>query len=142
MEENKSNNDFKKEIYDIQTWQKIHVQQLSYTRNLIIVLSLAALGFTIKLLTPDLNCSYSILLKIVSLLFLTSIIVGLFISFYESENYRLKYRIARNIFKNKPYERDEQDCTNFESRNKCLLFLQSIFFVIAILTETVMLIIK
>ena len=142
MEENKKSDDFKKEIYDIQTWQKIHVQQLSYTRNILIVLALATLGFTLKMLGPDLGSTYSLLFKIIALSLLASIVIGLFISFYESENYRIKYRISRNVFRSKPYDSDEQTCTNLEIRNKCLLLLESILFGLAILVETVILIIK
>ena len=135
-------NEFQKKIYSIDNWQKIHVQQLSYTRNLFIILASAALGYTLSLINHDLECIYSILFKILSFIYLSSIAFGAFIAYSESENYRLKYLIARNLERSLPIEEEEKQCSKIESRNRGLIIIQLVLFLIGIITETILLLIK
>lgn len=134
--------DFRKKIYSIDNWQKLHVQQLSYTRNLFIILASAALGYTLSLLNQDLECVYAVLFKILSLVYVTSIALGALIAYSESENYRLKYNIARNIERSLPFEEEEKRCSRIEGRNRCLIIIQLTLFVIGILVETILLLVK
>ncbi len=142
MPETYNKDDYNKKVYKIDNWQKLHVQQLSYTRNLVIILASAALGYTLSLLNNDLTCNLKLLLKIISLVYLISITIGVFIAYSESENYRLKYYISRKIEKLQPFEKEEQSCTSIEGRNKWLIKTQLILFGIAIITETILLIAK
>ncbi len=102
MTEDKENpDDYNKKIYNVDNWQKLHVKQLAYTRNLVILLASAALGYTLNTLTPKSGNVLNVLFIIVSLLFLISIAIGFIIAYGESKNYRLKYHISRIILKKK-----------------------------------------
>ncbi|MFN4315763.1 MAG: hypothetical protein ACK4E0_15815 [Chitinophagaceae bacterium] len=37
------NEDYRKKVYNMDNWQQMHVQQLSYWRNLVIIIASAAL---------------------------------------------------------------------------------------------------
>lgn len=137
-----NSDDFRKKIYNIDNWQKLHVQQLAYTRNLFIILASAALGYTLSSLNHDLECVYAILLKILCLVYLLSIAIGAFIAYAESENYRLKYLIARNIERSLPFEEEEKRCSRIEGRNRCLIVIQIVLFLLGIITETILLLVK
>jgi|SRR6185312_8113642 len=134
--------DFRKKIYSIDNWQKLHVQQLAYTRNLFIILSSAALGYTLSSLNHGLESVFAIILKILCLVYLLSIAIGAFIAYAESENYRLKYLIARNIERSLSFEEEEKYCSEIESRNRCLIVIQIALFLLGIITETILLLVK
>jgi len=134
--------EYNKKVYNVDNWQKMHVQQLSYTRNLIIILASAALGYTLNLLSQDLSCAFEILFKILCILYLISVAVGLLIAYSESENYRMKYYISRKIEKSQPFDDEEKICTSIETRNKWLIKVQLLLFTLSIITETILLIIK
>jgi hypothetical protein len=135
-------NDYHKKVYNVDNWQKLHVQQLSYTRNLVIILASAALGYTLSLLDNNLSHTIKMSLKIISLFYLTSIAIGVLIAYTESKNYRLKYYISRKIEKSQPFEEEEKQCTAIEYKNKWLIKTQLLLFGIAITAETILLIVR
>src|ERR1041385_8980540 len=95
--------DFNRKLYNIDNWQQLHVQQLSYTRNLVIILSSAALGYSLNKIDPTSTDTFNLLFIISSIILLISIGIGFIIAYGESENYRLKYLISRNILRNKSF---------------------------------------
>ena len=139
--------DYYKKIYDLESWKGIHVAHLAYTRNLVIVLATASLGFALNFLFKNelFNCEQILLLKISSGLLLVSIFIGLLIAILESENYRLKYKIARTLEKNEdPFDKLPSDieslqgkCSSLESLNRFLIYQQMILFFASIITLTV-----
>jgi len=137
-----ANNDYEKIIYDLKEWQSNHVKQLAYTRNLILVLSTASLGFAITLLLNErvADCQNLVGLKVSIFGFLLSITIATLIALLESENYRLKYKIARNIERDKEFKSLEKTCTSLEKTNRVLFYLQLAFFVVAIILLTIILI--
>jgi hypothetical protein len=127
-------------LYDITSWQAIHVKHLSYTRNLVLVLSTASLGFTVTLLSDKklVECTQILWTKTSGWLLFGSIITAILISILESKNYRLKYKIGRMIeysqdFESLPTEidRQQQCCTILERVNTALLFVELFMFLTA-----------
>ena len=108
-----------KEIYDVKTWLQIHISQLTYVRNLIIIISTAEIGFLVNILMNKCLTDIEINFGLISLTFgVTSIIFGFYIAYHESENFRLKGRISRQIIKGGEYMEDEDKCTKLERGNK------------------------
>ncbi len=140
------NDDYRKKVYNMDNWQQMHVQQLSYWRNLVIILASAALGYTLSIINGELSSVDEVLLKIISLLFLLSIAVGFIIAYKESENYRLKYYISRKILQSDDFlnsdlfKEAEDKCTKIERTNKLLLGCEIIAFGIGVVAETIILI--
>ena len=129
--------EYHKKIYDIKTWQNIHVKQLSYTRNLILILATASLAFTINKYNSDnhgISCMIYFGLQATGVLFLISIACGLLIAILESENYRLKYRIARNVERDIDFKNEQNKCSLIEKVNKYTLYIQIGLFLIGIIT--------
>lgn len=125
---------YHKKIYDIKTWQNIHVKQLSYTRNLILILATASLAFTINTFKgQNYGVCQEYLIKVAGILFLFSIACGLLIAIFESKNYRLKYKIARNIERDMNFKEDEKKCTHVETCNKHAFRFQIAFFLSGII---------
>lgn len=120
------NEDFLKEIYDIKTWQGLHVNQLAYTRNLFIILSTALQGFIYSQHVNSNPLFWS------SLLLALSTGIGILIAVLESENYRKKYRLSRMVKKQMDdkgdFGRIEGQCTNIENANRILFFAQAAMF--------------
>ncbi|HEX9600184.1 MAG TPA: hypothetical protein VF985_01715, partial [Mariniflexile sp.] len=54
------------ESYDIKSWQGLHVKQLSYIRNLFIIISTALTGFIVSLIfsNEQLSTVVNVLLKV------------------------------------------------------------------------------
>lgn len=134
-------------LYDLKSWQGLHVNQLSYTRNLILVLSMASLGFTVTLLfDKDLADRGEIIwTKISSGLLFASILTGTLMALLESENYKLKYKIGRMIENSEDFEtlpsdidRQQRNCSRLEGVTSFLLYIELFLFVAAttILTFT------
>ena len=140
------NEDYRKKVYDMDNWQQMHVQQLSYWRNLVIILASAALGYTLSIITRELSSVNEVLLKIICLFFLLSISLGFMIAYKESENYRLKYYISRKILQSDDFLNSDQfrkaeaKCTKIEGTNKVLLAWEIIMFGIGVIVETIILI--
>ena len=136
------NKDYFKKIYDLGSWQGIHVGQLAYTRNLVMILATASLGFTINLLLDKnlTECGKIIGIKTSSGLLLSSILFGLVMAILESENYRLKYKIGRMIenhegnFEKLPEDigRLQRFCSNLETTNRFLIYGQLFLFLTAV----------
>src|SRR5690606_33912206 len=102
----KSNIEFKKEIYDVKTWQQLHVTQLTYLRNLFIGLATAL----IALVFSDLrDFTYPTLKYTMTVSLTASLICGIGLAARESENFRLKYKIARNILRGRDTSSDEKE---------------------------------
>ena len=137
----KRNKKYYQKIYDLKSWQGFHVNQLSYIRNLIIILSTAVLGFSIKLL---LDCSVTsrldiILVKISCGLLFGSITSGILMSILESINYRKKYKISRMLETKNEFEKLPDDilkiqnfCSKLESTNRILFYTELLLFTITI----------
>ena len=127
-------------IYNINNWLPIHIQQLFYLRNLILLLAFGALGFTLNILSKDLELIFKILFMIISILYLITICLGFIITYNESENYRYKYKISRLLIKNKDYDHknDEDECTKLENNNRCLIKSQIIIFLSTVILETIL----
>lgn len=134
--------EYYKSIYDLKTWLSIHVNQLSYTRNLVITLSIAALGFWIdRYLTikPQLSGCSKISWGIVGGCLLLSIFMGLYISEREAESYRLNRQISRRIEElpdftdqDTEYKDAHQKVKTIKERNENLFIGQLVTFFIAI----------
>jgi hypothetical protein len=130
------NTDQLKETYDIRAWQAIHVSQLSYVRNLFIILSTAIIGFITSLLLGDdaenLNCFTIILMKFSCIIFLISTALGIILSINESKNYRLKYTASRilkkDVIDEDGFKKNEDKCSRLEKTNNCLFHTQLYFF--------------
>lgn len=128
--------EYYQKAYDLKTWLNIHISQLSYTRNLILVLSIAALGFAINYHEANIRgIPIKNQLKISVLFLVLSIVFGLIIAFLESENYRLKRKISRIIEQNEDFEdtnskfiRLQNKCTTIEQINRFLFYSQLISF--------------
>ena len=67
---------------------------------------------------------------------------GVFIAYSESENYRLKYYISGKIARSQSFKEEENRSTKIEGRNKCLIVIKLILFLIGVKTETILLIVK
>ncbi|MFZ6664631.1 hypothetical protein [Peijinzhouia sedimentorum] len=141
------NKEYYKKIYNLNSWKGIHVGQLAYTRNLVIILATASLGFSLTLLFDKklTDCEQLIATKTTCGLLLASVFCGLLIAILESENYRLKYKIGRKIescheqFENLPteIERLQNKCTSLESKNRILNYVQLILFFTAMIILTI-----
>ena len=124
------------ETYDIKSWQAIHVQQLGYIRNLIIILSTALTGFIVSLLFSNekLAPCVEVLLKISGSGYLIPLSLGILLAIKESKNYRLKYKAARILkryegdIENKEFMKLEKECTALEGLNKRLFKGQLVTF--------------
>jgi len=115
--------------YNLDSWQKIHVTQLAYTRNLYLVMSFAAIGYSVKMIDNNIILSTFLFLAVIS--HALSSYFGIKVASNESENYRLKYKIARQITKTGSYEeKDEEKCTDLEQKNKKHLGYQKVFLLI------------
>lgn len=134
-------------LYDLKSWQGLHVNQLWYTRNLVLVLSTASLGFTVTLLFDKnfTDCGEVIWTKISSGLLFASILAGILLAILESENYKLKYKIGRMIEARDDFEtipedidRQQRNCSRLEKINSVLIYIELFLFVVAttILTFT------
>ena len=139
MSENK---DYLQKIYDIIAWQAHHVKQLAFSRNLILILSTASLGYTITLLinVNVSDCEQIVGLKMAIGGFLASLASGIIIALLESENYRLKYKISRNIERDRDFKNLQRSCTKIESINRVLFYMQLILFFLAITVLSIVLI--
>ncbi len=131
-----------KQNYSIESWQRFHVTQLAYIRNLFIILSTAFIGFIAKLiLDKDISNTFNLgLIKSSGLIFLISLIIGIVLSVCESRNYRLKYKISRMILRidekmkienDEEFRKVECKCTCLESLNKILFYSQLVTFLLA-----------
>ncbi len=141
--------EYYKKIYDLKQWQNIHVNQLSYTRNLFIVLSTSVLAFLISII---LDKKFSEVLtcwvKASVIILLFSTFCGIVIAISESENYRKKYKIGRilesfeNQFQKLPddIKREQQCCSKLENVNRILFYFQLGLFSIAIVIISLLLI--
>lgn len=144
------NKEYYRKVYNLESWQGIHVRQLSYARNLVLILATASLGFSLNLLFDNklTLCTQIIAIKITCGLLLFSVFIGLLISILESENYRLKYKIGRKLeklseqFDQLPHDLEliQSKCTLLESLNRFLNIGQLILFFasVIILTLTLM----
>lgn len=139
--------DYYKKIYNLDSWKGIHVGQLAYTRNLVMILATASLGFSLTLLFDKklTDCGKLIATKTTCGLLLASIFVGLLIAILESENYRLKYKIGRMLenyseqFDKLPtdIERLQNKCSSLESVNWFLNYGQLILFLVSVVILTI-----
>ena len=136
-------------VYNVDTWINIHNRQLSYSRNLLLALSVAALGYTLNLFirVGDPNHLFSVFVGCSILFFLAAIFFGLIIAGAEAENYGLYRKISRiieqsnidpdneldeNIFKP---ERDK--CDEIEKKNRERSKIQRWLFFIGILIQAI-----
>lgn len=124
-----------REIYDVKTWLNIHVSQLSYTRNLLIVLASAEIGFVLGKTESNGN---ELIYKVIMIFSAISVGVGLLLALNEESNFRKKRQISRLLARNKSFEAVkaeyliiENECTKLEERNKYLFWTQSLLFAIA-----------
>lgn len=87
------------ESYDIKSWQALHVKQLSYVRNLFLILSTALTGFVVSLVfsSHEEICIVVYLLKTSGILFLIPISLGIWMSINESKNYRLNIKFLERL---------------------------------------------
>ena len=120
------------ETYDIKSWQSIHVSQLSYVRNLFIILSITLIGFIVSLLfseNTEISDNIKTLMRYNAATFLIPLGIGIWIVINESKNFRLKYRASRlvkryeDLKKNKDFNRTEKKCTRIENCNKILFIV-------------------
>ncbi len=131
-------------LYDMKAWQGFHVNQLSYFRNIILVLSTAVLGFSVNLLsTRNYFCCMDFVIKTSCVLLIISIVIGICLALLESRNYRLKYKIGRMIeskddFNELPNDIQVQinSCSKIEKINRTLIIIEMILFVVAIIMLT------
>ncbi|WP_456457946.1 hypothetical protein [Reichenbachiella sp.] len=138
------------ESYDIKSWQSLHVKQLSYVRNLFLILSTALTGFVVSLVfSSQEEISIVVyLLKTSGILFLIPISLGLWISINESKNYRLKYKISRTVRRdskpldNREYRELEDQCSSLEELNRILFKGQLVVFLLAFICLLVALLLK
>lgn len=131
-----SDNQYNKDIYDTKTWQNIHVAQLSYTRNLLIILAVASLGFTVTQIGGSHTDPFKLFkfdLPLAGLSFLISIALGLLIALLESTNYRLKYKIARDILQGHDFEKLQSKCSKIEFFNGWALIGQVFLFLFGVI---------
>jgi hypothetical protein len=141
---NEESNDHKlnaaKQIYDVNNWLNIHVHHLGYLRNLIILLSTAEIGFVLSdsVQNIELSCSVRCAVNVALILSLISIGSGLLLAMLEEWNFRLKRKISRIIVCSTNYEEArnkyspiETTCTNIESANRIVFFIQMFLFFIA-----------
>ena len=116
--------------YNLDAWRSIHITQLAYIRNLILVLSIGALGYVINQYgnnTGQTGIKF-LLLLISELVLLISIAIGLFIAMAEAENYRLYRTISRIIeqsdiksdqsFDDSVFKNERKQCDRIEANNK------------------------
>lgn len=145
--------DYLRQIYNIEGWRSTHVNHLNYTRNLIITLSTASLGFTFsqfQKLAPPIKYNIKVFFIAIVIVFTISILVGIIVAIRQSKVYRLYRHISRiiesteanmsgqvddDVFKN-----ESKKCTNLEKNNEglfeltlMLYFMGVIFFTVAIL---------
>ncbi len=132
-----------RKIYNIDNWLGMHVQQLSYLRNLIIVLTLGALGYTVSLFDSSINNCYKPWFVLFSVVYLLLLGIGFWISYNESENYRKKNEISRKLVRNPNFDfkEIEKECTRLEKRNSCLIKIHIVMFMIVIVGESILLMI-
>ncbi|OFX84250.1 MAG: hypothetical protein A2W99_00555 [Bacteroidetes bacterium GWF2_33_16] len=137
----KRDKNYYQKIYDLKSWQGFHVNQLGYIRNLILVLSTAVLGFTVKLLINEsvTDSSDILAIKITCGLLFGSIISGILMAIFESENYKLKYKIGRMLENKSDFdqlpddiEKKQNCCDCFELINKILLYSELTMFAVAV----------
>ena len=139
-----------KESYDIKSWQSLHVKQLSYVRNLFIIISTALTGFTVSLIFSNQQLSQivNILLKISGIGYLVPISLGIWIAINESTNYRLKYKISRIVKRseqpteNPEFSHLETESTYLENTNRTLFKGQLLTFLLAFIVLIVALFMK
>lgn len=123
-----------KEIYDVKNWLSAHLTQLSYTRNLVLTMSFATLGYTLNEFTKikaNLNSYERIIWVSSAILLLVSIGTGLLISVFEARNYRNKRKISRIILKdstfdetNPEFNRIQVKCNDLEKYVRDLFRIQ------------------
>ena len=136
-------------IYDINAWLGIHTAHLGYTRNLILALTVASLGFTLtkyENLNMDVSFSVKFFVVLAILLFVAAIIIGLFIAVKQSKIFRLYRTISRIIEKQKISETEDLDkttfaierieCDSLENINKYLFITQMIIYSLGIVCLT------
>jgi hypothetical protein len=137
-------------IYNIDSWLKIHITQLNYTRNLILTLAVASLGFTIgkwiALGSWGDNLSRGLTL-FGSLFLVISIMTGLKIAMDDSENYRRYRKISRLIEQSDIAPEQEFDesiikaeveiCDRIENQNRERGKYQIIFFLIGLVAISI-----
>ncbi len=138
--------EYYKKLYDLKSWQGLHVNQLGYLRNLVLILSTASLGFTVNLLVDKkvIECRETTCIKVSCFFLLASIFAGIVMAILESKNYRLKYKIGRMIEKSGDFnelpddiDKQQQRCSRLERMNRVLLYFEAILFLVAILIITV-----
>lgn len=127
------------ESYDIKSWQSLHVKQLSYVRNLIIILSTALTSFLVSIMLSDVGMTKTvkILLKIAGISYLIPITIGIYLAINVSKNFRLKYEISRIVRRleapseNSEFKKKESECTRIEKNNQTLFKVQLLSFLLA-----------
>ena len=133
MDNNKPLKD-QREIYDVVTWLNIHVAQLSYTRNLIIVLATALIGFIAYQASSEdsLYVVQECLINSSLILNILSVFFGIVISILSEWNYRVYRKISRELLKADEYSdnlkedlRGKKSINDtIEAMNRYLFFLQ------------------
>ncbi|WP_340158744.1 hypothetical protein [uncultured Maribacter sp.] len=91
----------KKSTYN--KWENHRITQLSFINNLVIVLSVALIGYVFDFIKPSniiLNCTQKFFFWVGLLLIIVSVFVGILTAINRLEDFRLTAKIARNREKN------------------------------------------
>jgi hypothetical protein len=126
-------------IYNVDTWLGIHIKQLSYSRNLLITLAVAAFGYTMNYYQKVKESRYWLI--IVGFMFFFSIVCGLCIAFLEAEKYNHYRRISRIIEQTKIdpledlnediFKEESDECDKLDKKNADFSIGQVIAFLLA-----------
>lgn len=131
-----------RKIYDVTTWLNIHITQLAYFRNLLIIMSFAEIGYVVNYFDKTQNhiSNEAWWLFISMVINIISIGIGLLLAWRAQENFRLKRKISRILVKNDDilnakdeYKIVEKECEKLESGNRIYIKLQVLTFGVATL---------
>lgn len=127
-------------VYDIKTWISVHTNHLNYTRNLILTIAIASLGFTIsqyQKLSYNLYTKWLLINAII--VFGISILLGLVIAIVQSKIYRLYRTISREIakqtgeeFDESIFKKSETKCTDLEKCSAIMFWWQLVTYFLGI----------
>lgn len=134
-------------VYDVKSWLSIHTTHLSYTRNLILTLAIASLGFTFgQYQNPVFHTMSSGRLGMItaSFLFVSAIVIGLIIAINQEKIYRIYSQISRVIeianekqIDDKYFSKPSNQIRIMEKRNRNLFNRQVFIFLVGIFVLTI-----